>query len=106
MNRDQEIALLEELVGLREAGAQFLDEEVGSNSVQNYVSQSRFDEEQAKLFRALPTMVAHRSELTKPGDFVRREVGGRSLLITRDEDGAAHVFSECLPASGRTTCLR
>ncbi|MCG8443251.1 MAG: aromatic ring-hydroxylating dioxygenase subunit alpha, partial [Caulobacterales bacterium] len=80
------------LRGLHTARSAFLDEAVTSNPVAHYASPERFAREQASIFHALPVMAAHSSELAGDGAFLRREVAGLPLLLTRDGEGGVHAF--------------
>ena len=44
------------------------------------------------LFETSPLALVAATEVGQPHDYVVRNAVGRSILITRDEDGAAHVF--------------
>lgn len=92
MDRTTELQLIDELLNLREEQQHYLDEAVSYSHVDHYTSQSRFDVEQQKIFSTLPIVVAHHSELASSGDFVKREVANRSVLLTRDSEGVARVF--------------
>ena len=92
MDRSTEIELLEELAGLREAGIFHLDDAVATSPVTRYTCAERFARERRMLFRALPAVVAHRSELAGPDSFLTREFAGLPLLLTRDSAGAVHAF--------------
>ena len=59
--------------------------------VDHFVSPTRLATEIA-LMKRLPLVVAHRSELPAPGDFVTRTVLGTSLIITRRSDGSVAVY--------------
>jgi p-cumate 2,3-dioxygenase subunit alpha len=48
--------------------------------------------------------VGHESEIAKPGDFVTRRVGGRPLILVRDNRGAAHAFLNSCPHRGNIVC--
>ena len=92
MDRTTELQLIDELLNLREEQQHYLDEAVSYSHVDHYTSQSRFDIEQQKIFSTLPIVVAHHSEVASSGDFVKREVANRSVLVTRDSEGVARVF--------------
>ena len=92
MDRTTELQLIDELLNLREEQQHYLDEAVSYSHVDHYTSQSRFDVEQQKIFSTLPIVVAHHSEVASSGDFVKREVANRSVLVTRDSEGVARVF--------------
>ncbi len=92
MERETEIGLIEELLGLREAKSHYLDDEIEFNSVDQYQSESIFQRERDEMFARLPAVAAHVSELPNAGDFVKREIAGRSILVTRDAHGEVHAF--------------
>jgi len=92
MERETEIGLIEELLGLREAKSHYLDDEIEFNSVDQYQSEAIFQRERDHMFARLPAVAAHVSELPNAGDFVTREIAGRSILVTRDAHGDVHAF--------------
>ena len=92
MERETEIDLIEELLGLREAKSHYLDDEIEFNSVDQYQSEAIFQRERDQMFARLPAVAAHVSELPNPGDFVKREIAGRSILVTRDAQGEVNAF--------------
>ena len=92
MERETEIGLIEELLGLREAKSHYLDDEIEFNSVDQYQSEAIFQRERDQMFARLPAVAAHVSELPNAGDFVKREIAGRSILVTRDAHGEVHAF--------------
>jgi phenylpropionate dioxygenase-like ring-hydroxylating dioxygenase large terminal subunit len=44
------------------------------------------------MFRRMPLILGHSSEIEKPGDFVVRELEGRSWIIVRGKDNIARAF--------------
>ena len=92
MNRSTEIELLEELARLRRARSFHLDDAVATSPVTRYTCPERFSLERQALFRMLPAIVAHSSELVEPDSFLTRELAGLPLLLTRDGAGAVHAF--------------
>ena len=92
MDRSTEIELLEELAGLREARALWLDDAASTSPVARYTCPGRFSRERQVLFRALPAVVAHCSELAGPDSFLTRDFTGLPLLLTRDGTGTVHAF--------------
>ena len=86
------IELLEELAGLREACAFHLDDAISTSPVARYTCPERFSRERQKLFRGLPALAAHGSELAKPNSFLTRDHSGLPLLLTRDVTGEVHAF--------------
>lgn len=92
MEREIEIGLIEELLGLRQAKSHYLDDEIEFNSADQYQCETIFQRERDDIFARLPTVAAHVSELPTAGDFVKREVAGRSILVTRDANGNVHAL--------------
>ena len=92
MDRKTELELLEELAGLREARSFHLDDSVATSPVTRYTCPERFARERQMLFRALPALVAHSSELAGKDAFLTRDLAGLPLLLTRDGHGAVHAF--------------
>ena len=92
MERETEIGLIEELLGLREAKSHYLEDEIEFNSVDQYQSEVVFQRERDHMFARLPAVAAHASELPNAGDFLKREIAGRSILVTRDAHGEVHAF--------------
>ena len=92
MDRKTELDLIDELLALKQDNTPFLDEKATQNPVTHYTSESRFEVETKSIFAALPNCAAHASELANPGEFVRREIAGRSVLLTCDKDGQVRAF--------------
>lgn len=92
MERAKQIALLEELQGLKDNGLFFLDDEVAKSPITRYASQDRFDAEMRHIFRGVPIIACHASELPEPGSFMTRELSGLPVLLTRDRDNTVHAF--------------
>ncbi|MEX3010115.1 aromatic ring-hydroxylating dioxygenase subunit alpha [Hoeflea sp. TYP-13] len=92
MNREEEIGLLDELLGLRKRNSAYLDEAVTYSPMSRYLDADRFAQEREYVFRRHPSLIAHVSELPEDGSFLRRDVAGTSVLLTRDRDGEFHAF--------------
>ena len=92
MDRSTEIELLEELADLHAARGFHLDEEIATSPVARYTCPERFAREREGLFRALPAIVAHVSELPEPDGFLTRRFAGLPMLLTRDGSGRVHAF--------------
>lgn len=92
MDASEQIELLEELLGLRKDKTAFLDKAVEQSSIGRYADPGVFEAERTRIFRATPLAVAHISELSEDGDFLRCDVAGSPILLTRDRDGGVHGF--------------
>ena len=92
MKREEEIRLLDELLGLRKAKSAYLDETTSQSPIANYTDPDSFNLENKALFRGLPQLIAHESELFEDGAFLKREVAGLSLLLTKDRAGTIRAF--------------
>lgn len=92
MNRDTELELIDELLAIKANKSHYLDETVTRNPVAHYTSDERFAAERAHIFRKTPIIAAHSSELENAGDFLRREVAGLPVLLTRDKSGSVNAF--------------
>ncbi len=55
-------------------------------------AEARFAREHQALFRALPVVVGHVSQLPDPGDFFTHDASGVPLLIARDDTGRVGAF--------------
>jgi choline monooxygenase len=58
----------------------------------DYYGNPEFAAKEKELFETSPLALVAASEITNPHDYLVRNAVGRSVLITRDEDGAAHAF--------------
>ena len=92
MDRATELNLIDELLNLKADKSAFLDEAVARNGVEHYLSEERFQHERDRIFRKRPLVAAHASEIANAGDFLRREVAGQPVLLTRDRSGKVHAF--------------
>jgi len=92
MDRATELSLLNEVLALLDRKTFFLDDSQSTNVVANYCSPTRFAQETSGIFRALPLMVAHVSELAGENAFLRRDIAGLPMLVTHDGAGVYRAF--------------
>ena len=62
--------------------------------------------ERERIFDRCWLYVGHESEVEAPGDYVRRQVGGRPLFMVRGEDGEVRVFYNTCTHRGALVCRR
>ncbi|MEM1410977.1 MAG: SRPBCC family protein [Pseudomonadota bacterium] len=92
MDRATEIELIEEILELHARKSAFLDSEVSQSPVDIYTDPDRFQRERDSLLRTTPQPLAHACELPEAGSFLRRDLAGLPVLLTRDREGVVHAF--------------
>ncbi len=65
---------------------------VMDNPINHYTDPEQLRQEVDVLFRNFPLVVAHRSELAEPGDFVTHDDTGVPILVTRTDSGDIKAF--------------
>ena len=58
-----------------------------------YIDPDRYEAEQRRIFDKLPHLLAPSALLTEPRQAVAHDGYGTPLILTRDDDGTAHVFA-------------
>ena len=69
-----------------------------------YTDEDIFIREMDNIFAATWVYLAHESEIPEPNDFKQTWIGVRELIVTRDEAGALHVFSNRCSHRGASVC--
>ena len=92
MDRQTEIALIKEIIGLAEQKSAHLDEAVAHSPISRYSSPERFERERAMILRRKPVITAHSSELEGERAFLAKNFLGLPVLLTRDENKTVHAF--------------
>jgi p-cumate 2,3-dioxygenase subunit alpha len=62
------------------------------------------ERERCEVFDRSWLYAGHESEISRPGDFITRKVGGRPLILVRDTNGTAHAFLNTCPHRGNIVC--
>ena len=60
--------------------------------------------EREHIFSMVWLYIGHESEIRNPGDYVRRSVGGRPLILARGKHGAINAFHNTCTHRGATIC--
>lgn len=87
-----------------------LDAEIGAlvepNRVHRrvYTDPELFDLEMDRIFGRTWLFVAHESQVSAPGDFLRTRLGREEVLVTRDQAGAIHVVLNRCAHRGAAIC--
>ena len=63
-----------------------------------------FQLELERVFQKSWLYVGHDSEIPKPGDYLRRKVGGQPIMFVRGTDGEPRVFLNTCPHRGALVC--
>ncbi len=61
--------------------------------------------EMERIFAKTWLLLAHDTEIPNPGDFVMRDMGEDSVIVTRDRSGEIHVMLNVCPHRGMRVCL-
>lgn len=70
----------------------------------NFVDYEIMLAEKQRIFERCWLYLGHGSELAKPGDFVTRNVAGRSILFTKDSKGTPRALLNTCPHRGMQVC--
>ena len=92
MDRQTELGLIREIIGLAEGKTTCLDATVAHSPIMRYASPERFEREQAMIFRRRPVVAAQSSELPGPRAFLTKDFLGLPILLARDDDGVVRAF--------------
>jgi len=69
-----------------------------------FVEESVLEEERRKIFDRSWLYLGHASEISSPGDFISRNVGGRELIFSRGKDATVRAFYNTCPHRGAMVC--
>jgi p-cumate 2,3-dioxygenase alpha subunit len=67
-------------------------------------SEQIFADERSRIFSRCWLYVGHASEVARPGDYVRRRVGGQPVIFLRDSAGAVRIHYNTCTHRGATLC--
>lgn len=96
MDQTTQISLVRRVLAHLETRTTDRDKAESTVDVATYLDERRFAEEQERIFRGVPVMLAHGSVLAHAGDFVTHDALGLPLLVVRGDDGDLRVlFNVC-----------
>src|ERR1700734_834520 len=81
-----------------------IDTDRGRISREIFVAPEFHREELEKLFTRAWLFVGHESQIPNPGDFFVSRMGGESVILCRDTQGAVHVFLNSCRHRGMKVC--
>ena len=64
-----------------------------------------YDLEMERVFGKTWLLLGHASEIPNSGDYMMRDMGNDSVIVTRDRDGQVHVSLNVCPHRGMRVCL-
>lgn len=71
---------------------------------ESMTSQEIYQLERQRIFERTWLYVGHASEIREPGDYVRRDVGGKPLILQHGHDGEARAFYNSCTHRGARVC--
>jgi len=92
MDRGTELGLIERVLGNIANKTFDMADRGGTAPDAHYISPERLETEKTSLFWRFPIGLAHIDMLRNPGDYVLRDLAGRSVLIVRGKDGEIRAF--------------
>jgi phenylpropionate dioxygenase-like ring-hydroxylating dioxygenase large terminal subunit len=69
-----------------------------------YTDPAIFAEELQKIWYRTWVFVGHESEVSQPGDYVRKKLGLQDVIMTRDRDGEIHLLLNRCAHRGNQVC--
>ena len=84
--------MLRRLIHLVENDVQSLADSDFACPVSEFVDEERYKSEYARLFRRIPLIVGHASQVPNAGDFFTHSETGQPILVTRGGDGTVRAF--------------
>jgi choline monooxygenase len=105
MQRDEEISIIEQALGLMESNTNYMEGAVARVPTDHYTCPDRAIRERDTLFRRFPIIVGFSSQLREPGSFVTHNHAGVPILVTRDEHGELNAFvNRCRHRGAQLAC--
>ena len=99
MDRQTEVSLLREVIGLADQKSAYLDPEISHSPISRYMSPERYEREHTMLFRRKPVVVAQSLELIGEHAFYRKKFLGAAPLADARWGGQGQRLFERVPPS-------
>ncbi|WP_299770247.1 SRPBCC family protein [uncultured Pseudoteredinibacter sp.] len=101
MQRHAEIDLIKKILAYEENKSTDMQSECSSINVDCYTRKDQFAKEE-QLFKEMPIIVGHSSQLPEAGDYFTREICKVPLIVLRQKDGSLKAFiNVCKHRGGR-----
>jgi len=97
--------VLGRLLGNLRTKSKSTSDQIHKRAVRDYIDPERYSAECRSLFRDLPIVAAHSSQLAKPGDFIRHDRLGVPLILCRTESGEVAAFRNICSHRGATVAV-
>lgn len=98
----EEREIIRTILDFSERKTTHLLDDVMDNPVSNYNDLAQLQAEIDVLFRQFPIIIAHRSQLAEPGDFITHSDTGVPILVTRTSDGELKAYLNVCRHRGAT----
>lgn len=101
MERHAEITLIKELLNYEEEKSTDMQSHCSSIAVDCYTRSDQFEQEQ-QLFKDMPIIVGHSSQIPEAGDYFTRDICQVPIIVLRQKDGSLKAFiNVCKHRGGR-----
>jgi len=70
----------------------------------SFTDQAILEAERRLIFDKCWLYVGHESELSAPGAYIKRKVGGRPIIFLRDDSGVIRLFFDACTHRGNSIC--
>jgi len=92
MNRDDTVALIRRLLDRLDTNTSDQAAEMATESVAEFLSPQRFEEERRRFFLETPQVIGFAGEVSEPGSYMTADVMGIPVLVARHVDGSLRAF--------------
>jgi nitrite reductase/ring-hydroxylating ferredoxin subunit len=83
---------------------ELIDRDNHTISLRLFTDPEIYSWELERLFTRSWIVLAHESEVPKPGDYISRSIGQDPVIVSRDEDGQVHVLLNVCAHRGMQVC--